>query len=394
MGGENVLAAPMIVLTWGSSPRGRGKPSRCPSSQTPRRLIPAWAGKTVPPVTLPGYQGAHPRVGGENANRDNKYQLQKGSSPRGRGKLVPCAGIPGVAGLIPAWAGKTRLGTLTTSRSRAHPRVGGENSRASVGTLLGTGSSPRGRGKPHGARLAPGVSGLIPAWAGKTCKSNPYVLGVRAHPRVGGENLEGVVYVRQTLGSSPRGRGKPVSLHLEEGTGGLIPAWAGKTCCCVCALFAHRAHPRVGGENSPPTPARRRFSGSSPRGRGKLVILPFLIVSHRLIPAWAGKTILSPGLNCAHRAHPRVGGENGQGDGLSAVARGSSPRGRGKLVVVVLGVVEFRLIPAWAGKTTSSTPSRRRSRAHPRVGGENLDLVHTDLYVPGSSPRGRGKPRH
>ena len=203
--------------------------------------------------------------------------------------------------------------------------------------------------------------------------------------------MEGVVYVRQTLGSSPRGRGKPVSLHLEEGTGGLIPAWAGKTCCCVCALFAHRAHPRVGGENSPPTPARRRFSGSSPRGRGKLVILPFLIVSHRLIPAWAGKTILSPGLNCAHRAHPRVGGENGQGEGLSAVARGSAPRGRGKLVVVVLGVVEFRLIPAWAGKTTSSTPSRRRSRAHPRVGGENLDLVHTDLYVPGSSPRGRGK---
>ena len=239
----------MIVLTWGSSPRGRGKPSRCPSSQTPRRLIPAWAGKTVPPVTLPGYQGAHPRVGGENANRDNKYQLQKGSSPRGRGKLVPCAGIPGVAGLIPAWAGKTRLGTLTTSRSRAHPRVGGENSRASVGTLLGTGSSPRGRGKPHGARLAPGVSGLIPAWAGKTCKSNPYVLGVRAHPRVGGENPLASTWRRAPAGSSPRGRGKLVVVCVRCLRIGLIPAWAGKTHPLPPHVGDSRAHPRVGGEN-------------------------------------------------------------------------------------------------------------------------------------------------
>ena len=310
MGGENVLAAPMIVLTWGSSPRGRGKPSRCPSSQTPRRLIPAWAGKTVPPVTLPGYQGAHPRVGGENANRDNKYQLQKGSSPRGRGKLVPCAGIPGVAGLIPAWAGKTRLGTLTTSRSRAHPRVGGENSRASVGTLLGTGSSPRGRGKPHGARLAPGVSGLIPAWAGKTCKSNPYVLGVRAHPRVGGENLEGVVYVRQTLGSSPRGRGKRAGGWTVGCGQGLIPAWAGKTRRRRTRRRRISAHPRVGGENHFEYAKPETIKGSSPRGRGKPRSGTHRFVRPRLIPAWAGKTSARAALMYSLTAHPRVGGEN------------------------------------------------------------------------------------
>ena len=229
--------------------------------------------------------------------------------------------------------------------------MGGENGAPRHVTRLPGGSSPRGRGKLVPCAGIPGVAGLIPAWAGKTCKSNPYVLGVRAHPRVGGENLEGVVYVRQTLGSSPRGRGKPVSLHLEEGTGGLIPAWAGKTCCCVCALFAHRAHPRVGGENSPPTPARRRFSGSSPRGRGKLVILPFLIVSHRLIPAWAGKTYSLPIRLDKVAAHPRVGGENFDRPINRAVASGSSPRGRGKLCVVQLAPGRARLIPAWAGKT-------------------------------------------
>ena len=101
----------------------------------------------MPPVTLPGYQGAHPRVGGENANRDNKYQLQKGSSPRGRGKLVPCAGIPGVAGLIPAWAGKTFGEATEMHASWAHPRVGGENETRHAYYESVTGSSPRGRGK-------------------------------------------------------------------------------------------------------------------------------------------------------------------------------------------------------------------------------------------------------
>ena len=151
------------------------------------------------------------------------------------------------------------------------------------------------------------------------------------------------------------------------------------------------AHPRVGGENTKTRMSPGLTVGSSPRGRGKHFALIDVLFEERLIPAWAGKTILSPGLNCAHRAHPRVGGENGQGDGLSAVARGSSPRGRGKLVVVVLGVVEFRLIPAWAGKTALVPVPKARSRAHPRVGGENgLSSIKQTTKV-GSSPRGRGK---
>ena len=51
-------------------------------------------------------------------------------------------------------------------------------------------------------------------------------------------------------------------------------------------------------------------------------------------------------------AHPRVGGEN---DGSRLALRmivGSSPRGRGKPVPIVVGVQQLRLIPAWAGKTS------------------------------------------
>ena len=50
-----------------------------------------------------------------------------------------------------------------------------------------------------------------------------------------------------------------------------------------------------------------------------------------------------------------------------------------------------RLIPARAGKTPNSRWTARRSRAHPRAGGENLPTVNAWPTASGSSPRGRGK---
>ena len=52
----------------------------------------------------------------------------------------------------------------------------------------------------------------------------------------------------------------------------------------------HGAHPRVGGENIASQRAHGRGSGSSPRGRGKLLEDFLEGLLERLIPAWAGKT--------------------------------------------------------------------------------------------------------
>ena len=91
----------------------------------------------------------------------------------------------------------------------------------------------------------------------------------------------------------------------------------------------------------------------------------------RLIPAWAGKTSTPMNTWRSGRAHPRVGGEN-------AVAAMRAPN------------VGW-LIPAWAGKTRPSRRRRRHRRAHPRVGGENITRVLHFRDSGGSSPRGRGK---
>ena len=195
-------------------------------------------------------------------------------------------------GLIPAWAGKTTVTLAVYTLVGAHPRVGGENTGREVNVFLVSGSSPRGRGK-RGHVLHGWVwCGLIPAWAGKTFSFRSLPRLYPAHPRVGGENSGKATCHAGSRGSSPRGRGKHPRLACYLARSRLIPAWAGKTVCCCVRLVAHRAHPRVGGENVIYPAMQALAGGSSPRGRGK----PFKGSRRRfkrgLIPAWAGKTQL------------------------------------------------------------------------------------------------------
>ena len=193
------------------------------------------------------------------------------------------------------------------------------------------------------------------------------------------------------MGSSPRGRGKRRSGHQCLRSCRLIPAWAGKTSGRAGGLAVRRAHPRVGGENV----VLRRLSavaaGSSPRGRGKHEAWAFDADSGRLIPAWAGKTLMVSAAGSVIPAHPRVGGENRLLVRVRRRPDGSSPRGRGKPCRAGRLRSGRRLIPAWAGKTVLHDVLRDRHPAHPRVGGENHVFNAHDMQDGGSSPRGRGK---
>ena len=171
-------------------------------------------------------------MGGENSGTGSGSTGRRGSSPRGRGKrdLCPLGGV--VGGLIPAWAGKTHGGTFRCGVLTAHPRVGGENSHPSRHRRWKKGSSPRGRGKPPQRTLPCRLTRLIPAWAGKTSGLSHTVASAGAHPRVGGENFLGLFGRWAIPGSSPRGRGKRARLAHARPLSGLIPAWAGKTWSC------------------------------------------------------------------------------------------------------------------------------------------------------------------
>ena len=294
---------------------------------------------------------AHPRVGGENDSSFALFPKKCGSSPRGRGKRRYYLPLRLTGRLIPAWAGKTHRRGGGGRHRRAHPRVGGENIAAYRACVGRAGSSPRGRGKHGGGRGLSRPVGLIPAWAGKTRPRACIRSGTTAHPRVGGENIRPIGFASIAAGSSPRGRGKHYLAIAVVVKAGLIPAWAGKTDSARGQGSARRAHPRVGGENdnaAAPAPPRR---GSSPRGRGKLVHVKQRVLRLRLIPAWAGKTLPDAACPSGQWAHPRVGGENPSSARSAGRGAGSSPRGRGKRPHPGPRRGAGRLIPAWAGKT-------------------------------------------
>ena len=133
------------------------------------------------------------------------------------------------AGIIPAYAGNTSAASLSRSLFRDHPRVCGEHRLFDAGFRGHVGSSPRMRGTlskhaaPHSAS--------------------------RDHPRVCGEHSSILRRLRWTWGSSPRMRGTRLPFGPRQASAGIIPAYAGNTCCLIRPPWMRRDHPRVCGEH-------------------------------------------------------------------------------------------------------------------------------------------------
>ena len=132
--------------------------------------------------------------------------------------------------------------------------------------------------------------------------------------------------------------------------------------------------------------------GSSPRVRGKHSGGRRKLGAGRLIPACAGKTMRVSRSMSRVAAHPRVCGENQQVLLTGLPKWGSSPRVRGKPPSLIGSCSSIRLIPACAGKTSTRRSGDTPARAHPRVCGENGPCHAHGLEHVGSSPRVRGKP--
>ena len=145
--GENHYARSIPRMYSGSSPRVRGKLSPSRYASHARRLIPACAGKTVPRGVFAVPRRAHPRVCGENTGCRPRAEAKLGSSPRVRGKPFALRSDNTPSRLIPACAGKTLRIMVSCHRIWAHPRVCGENILEGLADMSRGGSSPRVRGK-------------------------------------------------------------------------------------------------------------------------------------------------------------------------------------------------------------------------------------------------------
>ena len=357
----------------------------------PRGLIPAHAGKTPGGSRTRAARRAHPRSRGENVDSAFYQLIHEGSSPLTRGKRISGLVIGGISGLIPAHAGKTQCWRADPHGSEAHPRSRGENAYSKCAGDAQSGSSPLTRGKPANAGDERDRAGLIPAHAGKTQRLPRSRHAARAHPRSRGENSDRAVPEGPERGSSPLTRGKPACLAGAISATRLIPAHAGKTPTLVYESASARAHPRSRGENGALNLVALAAVGSSPLTRGKPSPGIRRSVRAGLIPAHAGKTRFRTRMLGCRGAHPRSRGENYLPFSPAKKGPGSSPLTRGKRFPGDANLAALGLIPAHAGKTRPCAKPGHPPRAHPRSRGENFAASWAAVSVWGSSPLTRGK---
>ena len=193
-------------------------------------------------------------MGGEKLGGNEDEIQDVGSPPRGRGKGLTASASWTSTGITPAWAGKRRQDVKGYSRVWDHPRVGGEKLGKISAPNIGQGSPPRGRGKEYAQKAAVATGGITPAWAGKSLGHAVAQGCTRDHPRVGGEKGVPNLVVNRMPGSPPRGRGKDrEGLHRHQKRG-ITPAWAGKSDAQAFMRNTDGDHPRVGGEKTKKIP--------------------------------------------------------------------------------------------------------------------------------------------
>ena len=212
------------------------------------------------------------------------------------------------------------------------------------------------------------------------------------------------------VGSSPRVRGTVNDADFSDRVARFIPACAGNSTFFLsgdicprfipaCAGNSGRAagnraswpvHPRVCGEQ---LTAGCQFSaspGSSPRVRGTASHAQQVVGLVRFIPACAGNSRHRDRHEQHESVHPRVCGEQLNILKNRITESGSSPRVRGTVQPRITGRLHSRFIPACAGNSLSARRPGRFSAVHPRVCGEQDSLHLGCLDCRGSSPRVRG----
>ena len=330
----------------------RGTPDATTAIGKADWIIPAYAGNTRTSGRRAMAVGDHPRVCGEHQSDDGERAGIRGSSPRMRGTPV-------------------RL-RRRQSVHVDHPRVCGEHDMMVINSLEDLGSSPRMRGTQMVKGCAKCIGGIIPAYAGNTCRPIRKRSPIRDHPRVCGEHITTIIRRRSNRGSSPRMRGTHRCRSGQRHCKGIIPAYAGNTVQVFCDDLGARDHPRVCGEHG-----FQRFlfvviQGSSPRMRGTLQRRAHDVPSSGIIPAYAGNT-------------PLVYAQRSE-------IPGSSPRMRGTQVRRRTLPIPHGIIPAYAGNTRYLAIRFQQSGDHPRVCGEHGGVDFTVDKPEGSSPRMRGTP--
>ncbi len=133
-----------------------------------------------------------------------------------------------LTGITPAYAGKSYRERYGHHQGRDHPRICGEKSTRKRRTDSTLGSPPHMRGKVLSFVFRLNRDGITPAYAGKSCRTIPHNTGKEDHPRICGEKKRTFLQWYLCRGSPPHMRGKGEFQGAVPAPSGITPAYAGK----------------------------------------------------------------------------------------------------------------------------------------------------------------------
>ena len=295
-----------------------------------------------------------------------------GSSPHTRGaRSEERIGVmPGR--IIPAYAGSTDRGVHVIEQTPDHPRIRGEHVGFPPGFPEFQGSSPHTRGAQRAVGAAVGAVRIIPAYAGSTRRFSSPSFAMADHPRIRGEHPRTGRSFVLSSGSSPHTRGAQVP---DRDT-----------------LRVFQDHPRIRGEHARRWRRWPWVSGSSPHTRGARLRPESRRRRRRIIPAYAGSTVVRLRIRRPSRDHPRIRGEHRKKQVNISVNTGSSPHTRGAPLRRRQARHRRRIIPAYAGSTSTAPAGSSSAADHPRIRGEHTSGSVSKTEPVGSSPHTRGAP--
>ena len=111
------------------------------------------------------------------------------------------------------------------------------------------------------------------------------------HPRICGEKLQSPSRSTDLSGSPPHMRGKEPKRINFTMVSGITPAYAGKSPYHNMHLLFPRDHPRICGEKIRNADRKQTFQGSPPHMRGKAILVVQSSLCLRITPAYAGKRL-------------------------------------------------------------------------------------------------------
>ena len=219
-----------VEADWGSSPQVRGKNERPRPTTGRTRDHPRRCGEKIRSSTANTFpKGSSPRVRGK-VHVGRRRGLGMGIIPAGAGKSSSALAWGMKVWDHPAGAGKSGARLGLGGCARDHPRGCGEKPPSSASMDEPSGSSPRVRGKAIGEDCDGGGAGIIPAGAGRRPPGSERSPAARDHPRGCGEKLSTPASVSASRGSSPRVRGEEGFGIVKRDAVRIIPAGAGRRC--------------------------------------------------------------------------------------------------------------------------------------------------------------------